>query len=120
MGEEVLESGSGDAKLALKYFRVCYSLRLKDGDFRGAVESLYRFNSVVGCKLPNISEETYNILKTNYLVLINLLHTLPGGDQWIIRRSPQEVGERVVDLNEIEIEYDNFLQKLKSGKMLTM
>lgn len=120
LGEEVLESGSGDAKLALKYFRVCYSLRLKDGDFRGAVESLYRFNSVVGCKLPNISEETYNILKTNYLVLINLLHTLPGGDQWIIRRSPQEVGERVVDLNEIEIEYDNFLQKQKSGKMLTM
>lgn len=116
LGEDSLKSISdfNDIKLALKYYRVCYALRLKDGDFRGAIESLYRFNTLV---LEKLGDKVYadtnkvQILKNNYLVMLNLMKSLETDDSWVIRHSgPGKAGE-VVRCDGLEVEYLKFIER---------
>lgn len=119
MGEESLQSIEtlGDVKLALKYYRVCYSLRLKEGDFRGAIESLYRFNKVVGLHYGDAvytSEEMAEILKNNYLVMLNLINSFKEEDRWIIGRKVSDGdADAVVSSAKLEEEYLTFVDKGK-------
>ncbi|GAV27459.1 hypothetical protein PMKS-000927 [Pichia membranifaciens] len=121
MGEESLQSIEtlGDVKLALKYYRVCYSLRLKEGDFRGAIEALYRFNKVVGSHYGDAvytNEEMAEILKNNYLVMLNLMNSFKEEDRWIIGRKVCDGdADAVVCGAKLEEEYLTFADKDKDS-----
>lgn len=122
MGEEVLKSMEmlGDIKLALKYYRICYSLRMKCGDYRGAIESLYRFNSVVNYKNDNLknNEEKNKILKDNYVIMINLLKSLNEGDRWCILKALEgsNEGDKVVYDTDLEEEYEKFQDQVQEAE----
>lgn len=114
MGEESLSNIEtlGDIKLGLKYYRVCYSLRLKEGDFRGSIESLYRFNNIVQYHYKSKGGDVYNneervkILKNNYLVMLNLMNSLQDkDDKWIISKDVDGRGDRVINGDDLEQEY---------------
>lgn len=119
MGEESLQNSEtlGDFKLALKYYRVCHSLRLKEGDFRGAIETLYRFNDVVKGKSTKNNylhdSEITKILKDNYLIMLNLMHSLQDvEDRWIIGKNVgTDGGDKVIDGEELEEEYIRFTER---------
>ncbi|VEU23371.1 DEKNAAC104526 [Brettanomyces naardenensis] len=122
---------SGDLTNALKYYRTCYSLRLKEGDFRAAVESLYRFNCI-GFQLVNLHRyNNVKLLLDNYLIVFNLLHTLKDEDRWVLKRpvhlqaessEGMEVdageslqGDKFVTLSELEQEYNQLNAKYGDG-----
>ena len=112
LGEESLKNNFvSDIKLALKYYRVCYALRLKEGDFRGAIEVLYKFNRNVIDSGKNVDEVRYEILKNNYLVMLNLIKSLQKDDQWLIRYGAENEGNVVVTGVELEQEYITFTRK---------
>lgn len=128
MGEESLNNIEtlGDIKLALKYYRICYSLRLKEGDFRGSIESLYRFNNIVLNYYENNKDkdkyrnsdknsETFKILKNNYLVMINLMNSMKEDDKWIISKGIDGNGDKVVDGDELDREFVLFNEKYEDG-----
>lgn len=126
MGEESLNNieTSGDIKLALKYYRVCYSLRLKEGDFRGSIESLYRFNNIVLNYYENNknrnnykSSETFKILKNNYLVTINLMNSMKEDDKWIISKGIDDDGDKVVSGDQLDKEFVLFKEKYENGNI---
>lgn len=87
-------SGIIDCKLALKYYRICYALRLKRGDIRGGAEALDRFNSIMVSRLPLVNSETklsrsseVEMVLDNFLMISNLLQTLESDDdRWILRK----------------------------------
>ena len=99
LGEKTMQS-RGDIKNALKYYRTCYSLCIKEGDFRAAVESLYRFNSQLKA---GESSERDKILRNNYLIMLNILKTMEVDDQWILRHNNDE--DVVITGKELEHEY---------------
>lgn len=66
-----LASDCEDVAMSKKFYRLVYSLRLKEGDFRGAVQALYAFGS---------REKDHG----NFLVMINLLKTLSPDDRWFV------------------------------------
>lgn len=79
-------SVGGDLENALKYYRTSYALRLKEGDYRAAAESLYRFNCVAFEKLAKDEYSNVKLLVENYLIIFNLLHTMKADDRWLIKR----------------------------------
>lgn len=123
MGEESLGSIEtlGDVKLALKYYRVCYSLRLKEGGFRGAVEALYRFNSVVRRHYGDAvfaSDEMLAILNNNYLVMLNLMNSLKEEDRWMISKGVGAAdADKAITGTELEEEYLMFVDGGKSQSL---
>ncbi|TID15012.1 hypothetical protein CANINC_004683 [Pichia inconspicua] len=67
-----LASNCEDVAMSKKFYRLVYALRLKEGDFRGAVQALYAFGS---------RAKDYG----NFLVMINLLKTLSPDDRWFVQ-----------------------------------
>ncbi|KAG7834049.1 hypothetical protein KL943_003345 [Ogataea angusta] len=105
---------NSDLKTSLKYYRICYTLRLKQGDYRAAVEALYRFNSI-GLEL--MKQNKFNDIKLisdNYLTILNLLYTLEEDDRWIIKRPVQLVqtaGSQPAQELKSELVYSSDLEK---------
>ncbi|KAG7729273.1 hypothetical protein KL933_001499 [Ogataea haglerorum] len=105
---------NSDLKTSLKYYRICYTLRLKQGDYRAAVEALYRFNSI-GLEL--MKQNKFNDIKLlgdNYLTILNLLYTLEEDDRWIIKRPVQFVhtaGLQPAEEQKSELVYSADLEK---------
>jgi hypothetical protein len=122
LGEESLKGLNNDIRLSLKYYRVLYALRLKDGNFRGSIESLYRFNSIILNKFNEKifkDEEKFDILNKNYLIILNLIKTLENGDDWIIRYGIDDKSDEIVYTNALEEEYEIFKsKKVKQDEML--
>lgn len=87
-------SGIIDCKLSLKYYRICYALRLKRNDLRSGAEALNRFNSIIISRLPKVGEGCkleksmeIGMVLDNYLIISNLLQTIENADdRWIIRK----------------------------------
>ncbi|KAG7871385.1 hypothetical protein KL916_004180 [Ogataea parapolymorpha] len=105
---------NSDLKTSLKYYRICYTLRLKQGDYRAAVEALYRFNTI-GLEL--MKQNKFNDIKLisdNYLTILNLLYTLEEDDRWIIKRPVQLVqtaGLQPAEEQKSELVYSSDLEK---------
>ncbi|KAG7909581.1 hypothetical protein KL905_002168 [Ogataea polymorpha] len=105
---------NSDLKTSLKYYRICHTLRLKQGDYRAAVEALYRFNTI-GMEL--MRQNKFNDIKLitdNYLTILNLLYTLEEDDRWIIKRPVQLVqtaGLQPAEEQKSELVYSSDLEK---------
>lgn len=87
-------SGIIDCKLSLKYYRICYALRMKRGDLRSGAEALNRFNSIIVSRLPMVDSNgklgrtmEVDMVLDNYLIISNLLQTIENeDDRWIIKK----------------------------------
>lgn len=75
----------GDLENALRYYRTCYSLRLKEGDLRSSAEAIYRFNCIATARLHENKFQNLKLLMQNYLTILNILHELDTNDRWLIR-----------------------------------
>lgn len=82
-----------DVNLSKKFYRLVYSLRLKEGDFRGAVQALYAFGA---------RQKDYG----NFLVMLNLLKTLSPDDRWFVHDGS------VINEVILQEEYTNLDKKL--------
>ncbi|ODV86455.1 hypothetical protein CANARDRAFT_232149 [[Candida] arabinofermentans NRRL YB-2248] len=86
-----------DLKTSLKYYRTCYTIRLKHGDFRASASALYRFNCI-GFELYKLGKfNDLNLLIENYLIILNLLNTMKeNDDQFITRRFNKNISDNIV------------------------
>lgn len=103
---------SGDLKNSLKYYRACYSLRLKEGDYRAAVESLYRFNCIAVEFFKMNQFNDIDLLLDHYLIIFNLLATLQNDDRWLIKPAVRlsnslspSMGDKLLTYNDLQKEY---------------
>lgn len=92
---------------SIKYFRLLYSLRLKNGNFRGAIESLYLYNTIAQTNNQQLTESIKKIINDNYLIILNLLKSMDTEDSWIIKNS-QNNGNKIVTIHELEEEFELF------------
>ncbi|GME74886.1 unnamed protein product [Ambrosiozyma monospora] len=100
--KETLENN--DYLNGLRYYRINYSLRLREGDFRGAMEALYRYNTIITSKGLNDGELTQTV-GDNYLIILNLMKTLDEDDQWIIKQKVTADGSNeLVKVKSLETE----------------
>ncbi|GMM27944.1 hypothetical protein DAMA08_006600 [Martiniozyma asiatica (nom. inval.)] len=114
-GELINVSSSFDLDLALKYYRICYSLRYKNGDVRGAAEALYRFNTVILSRNLKIESASFGELELtselklvmdNYLIIFNILNTIPQEERWLVKKSVNAGRNKLIQWKELSIEMD--------------
>lgn len=129
----ILELANEDLILskALRYYELLYSWRLfgasplkqELGDKRGAVEGLYifvsRFKGEMDCLAMNSGVvEDFKQFKLKilelYKIILNTLKTFgEERDRWIRRRSPNSDRLSVVKVNELNVEYYQWLKELE-------
>ncbi|KAF6014369.1 hypothetical protein HII13_000714 [Brettanomyces bruxellensis] len=110
-------AAGGDLQSALKYYRTSYALRLKEGDYRAAAESLYRFNCIASDKLKRKEYSDVKLLVDNYLIIFNLLHTMKTDDRWLIKRPVGIRTETVGSRNDISLGSND--QNKKASQLMT-
>ncbi|VUG17615.1 DEBR0S2_11892g1_1 [Brettanomyces bruxellensis] len=110
-------AAGGDLQSALKYYRTSYALRLKEGDYRAAAESLYRFNCIASDKLKRKEYSDVKLLVDNYLIIFNLLHTMKTDDRWLIKRPVGIRTETVGSRNDISLVSND--QNKKASQLMT-
>ncbi|KAF6009934.1 hypothetical protein HII12_003480 [Brettanomyces bruxellensis] len=108
-------AAGGDLQSALKYYRTSYALRLKEGDYRAAAESLYRFNCIASDKLKRKEYSDVKLLVDNYLIIFNLLHTMKTDDRWLIKRPVGIRTETVGSRNDISLGSNDQNKKSKAN-----
>lgn len=98
---------SSDSITSIKFHEIIYSWRINQGDLRGAAEGLYYFISHFKHDLsPQDLKLVYLKMIEFYLVIMNCLKSFENDDEkWLL-------SGKIVTLNEIHGEYNNYLKKL--------
>ncbi|CAH6720623.1 hypothetical protein CLIB1444_04S04258 [[Candida] jaroonii] len=98
---------SSDSITSIKFHEIIYSWRVNQGDLRGAAEGLYYFISHFKHDLsPQDLKLVYLKMIEFYLVIMNCLKSFQHDDEkWLL-------SGKIVTLNDIYGEYNNYLKKL--------
>lgn len=114
MGEKSIFNG--EILLSLKYYRICYALRLNRGDLRYAAEVLHRFNTVAIAKY-GVDIEPQSIME-NSLIISNLMETMDNtDDRWIIQKGINGERNILVTYAELRQQWDAMKVQMKGISM---